>query len=103
MHDYNDENCGCGVCAARRKDDLHVYWDKKAKRMKLNKPQKFWMCWVSHKGSPMKRHPTQMDATTEAVRLARLPDNIGKKVYVLEATEYAQVDVNNLPVSLTGL
>jgi len=97
MHKHNDEN-------------LQAYWDEKDKRMKImsqttqhNKPQKFWMCWVSHKGSPMRRHPSQLDAGFEATRLARLSDNVGRKVYVLEATEYMMVDLNNLPVSITGL
>ncbi len=89
---YQTGDCYCSECEGVRP------------HTKTNKPQKFWMCWVSpHKGSPMKRHPYQADAAIEAIRLARLPDNIGKKVYVLEATEYVKVDVNNLPVSITGL
>ena len=48
---------------------------------------KFWICFVegttTGKG---KAHLSNQEAAKEAERLALLPENIGKKVYVLEAT-----------------
>ena len=51
-------------------------------------PRKFWMVWVSGKSSPTKRHPALDAANCEAERLACLPDNKGRNVYVLEAHAY---------------
>ena len=62
-------------------------------------PQTFWMVWVSHKSAPTKRHPSPMSARDEAARLACLPDNRGKKVYVLMAREYCETVPPIPPVS----
>lgn len=51
-------------------------------------PRTFWMVYVSHKSSPTHRHPSKEGAMLEAIRLARLPDNVGRKVYMLEAKNY---------------
>jgi len=55
-------------------------------------PQKFWMVWLQDSPTTRKRHPTQGEAFTEADRIARLPENIHKKVYVLEALDYRFVE-----------
>lgn len=55
-------------------------------------PQKFWMVWVHDTPTTKHRHPTLQIALQEADRLARLPENIGKKVYVLEALDYRYVE-----------
>ncbi|MFW9991945.1 MAG: hypothetical protein ACFFD4_07775 [Candidatus Odinarchaeota archaeon] len=51
-------------------------------------PQKFWMVWLANSPNTKHRHPTQQLAEKEADRIARLPENLGKKVYVLEAIDY---------------
>lgn len=53
-------------------------------------PQTFWMVWVSHTRGAVKRHPSIQAAETEAARLARMPENVGRKVYILEAKEYCE-------------
>ncbi len=50
-----------------------------------NMPQKFFMVWLKDSPTTQYRHPTKKQAQVEADRIARLPENIGKKVYVLEA------------------
>ena len=48
---------------------------------------KFWICFVDGtSGGKGKAHPNNTVATKEAERLVLLPENIGKNVYVLEAT-----------------
>ncbi len=55
-------------------------------------PVKFWMVWVHDTLTTEKRHTSITSAATEAARVAKQPANIGKKVYVLEATQYCFVD-----------
>ena len=64
-------------------------------------PRTFWMVWVSHKSGPTKRHPSLESAEREAVGLARLPENIGRKVYILEAIQWATAE--ETPVRFTHL
>jgi len=54
-------------------------------------PQKFFMVWVHDTPTTEMRHPSYQLAFQEADRIARLPQNRGKKVYVLEAIEYRWV------------
>ena len=43
----------------------------------------FWMVYVEGRREPRKKHPSLELAHAEAERLACLPENIGKKVWVL--------------------
>ncbi len=59
--------------------------------------EKFWMLYIEGRSSPTFKHGTIGDAHVEADRLARLPDNRGRKVYILEATRYCVIE--EVPVS----
>jgi len=54
-------------------------------------PQKFWMVWVHDTPTTKHRHPSRKLAQAEADRIAQQPQNLGKKVYVLEAIDYRYV------------
>jgi len=58
----------------------------------MGTPQKFFMVWLKDSPTTTKRHPDYGSAWTEANRVARMPQNIGKKVYVLEAMDYRCVE-----------
>ena len=64
-------------------------------------PQKFWMVWRQDSPTTKHRHPSFVQASAEADRVARLPENIGKKVYVLEAMNYRSVEQQ--PLTEVGL
>ena len=51
-------------------------------------PQKFWMCWLEASPLTKHRHPTYEIARGEADRIAMMPENKGRKVYVLEALDW---------------
>ncbi len=53
--------------------------------------EKFYFCYVDGKSMPTKKHLSLLDAQTEAERLAHLPDNLGRKVYILATDAYCQV------------
>lgn len=53
----------------------------------------FWACWVKGNRSPTFQHRTADDAQKEAERLARLPENVGKPVFVLKAESFALVEL----------
>lgn len=57
---------------------------------------KFYMIFVEGKGTPSVHHLTRLEAKNEAERLARLHDNIGRRVYVLEAVDYCVAE--DIPV-----
>lgn len=64
--------------------------------------EKFWNCLVDGtNGGYHYKHASLDDATKEAERLARLPSNRGKKVYVLELINYCEVP--ETPVAWTTL
>lgn len=53
---------------------------------------KFWNCLVEQTdGGFHYKHDSLDSAITEAKRLARLPGNKGRKVYVLEVVGYCEV------------
>ena len=56
-------------------------------------PQKFWMVWVHNTPTTNRRHPSYESARQEAERVVRQPNNVGRKVYILEAVNYCYVDV----------
>jgi len=58
----------------------------------MGQPIKFWMVWLYDSPTTKYRHPTRYQACEEADRIARLPENIGKKVYVLEAVDFRWVE-----------
>jgi len=71
--------------------DLHDLLTKNDK--KEGKMKGFWLCWVGGTdGGFHYRHYTFEGALIEAERLARLPDNRGKYVYVLEASNRCKVE-----------
>ncbi len=45
----------------------------------------FYMLFVEGRTAPTYKHTTEADAKIEAERLAQLPANIGRKVYLLKA------------------
>ena len=49
-------------------------------------PDKFWMIYVEGKNTPVVRHLDYETAKAECTRLARM--ETGKKVFLLEATQY---------------
>jgi len=53
-------------------------------------PEKFWMVWVHGTPTTERRHTSALEARREADRVAR--QNVGKKVYVLEALDYRWVE-----------
>ena len=57
-------------------------------------PQKFWMVWVHNTPTTKQRHPSFRLACLEADRLALSPENMGEKVYVLEAIDYRWVETS---------
>jgi len=57
---------------------------------------KFWLVWVEGTPTTEKKHPNSSSAYNEAKRVARQPQNIGKKAYVLEATDYFVVELSPL-------
>ena len=54
--------------------------------------EKFWMIYVEGQRPPVWRHFTLELASDEAERLSRLPENQGKKVFVLEAVKCCRFD-----------
>ena len=60
---------------------------------------RFYMIWVEGKASPRVSHLDEEGVIQEAERLALLPDNIGRKVFILEATSYCEVQP--LPIKWT--
>ena len=62
----------------------------------------FWMIMVEGKNMPVLfsgRYNQLNDARLEAERLAVLPENIGRKVWVLEATSHVEVVIR--PITWT--
>ena len=54
-------------------------------------PKKFFMVWLQGSPTTERRHPSLVEACQEADRVACQTNNIGKKVYVLEAIDYRWV------------
>jgi len=67
----------------------------------VSNPNKFWFCYVDNTYGYSVKHGTPEEASEEAERLARLPQNINKKVYVLEAVK--MVTVPESPVTWTDI
>ena len=55
--------------------------------------EKFFMLYVKGRQGPAVKHFSQEEAMAEAERLAQLSENLGKKVYLLEATEYCEAEI----------
>ena len=55
--------------------------------------ERFWMVYVDGKTGSAAKHPNNGEAYEEAERLARMDSNKGRKVFVLEATDYCEVSV----------
>ena len=73
-------------------------WDDKTPvREKLM--DRFYMVWVYGKALPSVVHLDKKETEQEAERLALLPDNIGRKVFILETTSYCEVQP--LPIKWT--
>jgi hypothetical protein len=54
--------------------------------------QKFWCCFVEGTGCFSFKHLTKPSAVQEAERLARLPNNKDREVYVLKAISYCKTE-----------
>ncbi len=55
--------------------------------------EKFWICYVTGTdGGRRYRHYTLESAQTEAERLAKLPDNQGKEIYLFECVGKCKVE-----------
>jgi len=48
-------------------------------------PKMYWVCYVEGKSIPRVLHEEWEEAHDEGVRLAQLPENRGKKVYIMES------------------
>jgi hypothetical protein len=59
-------------------------------------PMKFWLVWVHDTPTTKHRHQSYAAARVEADRIAMLPENFGRKVYILEAINWRCND--GLPV-----
>jgi hypothetical protein len=59
---------------------------------------KFWMCYVEKRRPPRYRHETLESAIEEAMRLARLPQNIGRKVYILNSIKVIFTETPPVPI-----
>ena len=55
--------------------------------------EKFFMSYVKEERGPAIQHFSQEEAEAEAERLAQLTENLGKKVYLLEAIGYCEVEL----------
>ena len=53
---------------------------------------RFWMVWIEGREGPTKKHETFDDARREAERLLALPQNYGRKAYVLHPDCYGIVE-----------
>ena len=63
---------------------------------------KFWNCWVDGtSGGYHYKHTTFEDAKAEAERLARMPSNMGHKVYLMECISYCEVP--EIPIEWTSI
>lgn len=91
-----DEGIKNSIC----KEDTMVQCDSIFPKEKIfqhkDSPQKFWMVWSEDSPTTKYRHPTKPIAQKEANRIAKLPENIGRKVYVLEAIDYRFVEASPL-------
>jgi len=67
--------------------EKELEWREESKRM-----AKFWMLYVKGRSIPKVCHLSDEEALQEAARLARLPENVGRRVYLLEAVKYCFVD-----------
>lgn len=53
----------------------------------------FWCCYVEGTIGYSRKHLDIGEASSEAQRLAILSENVGKKVYILQAIEYYVVEI----------
>jgi hypothetical protein len=74
---------GCGTLGIE--DSICVPYVPEASKPKDNLP---YFCFVEGRGEPRMQHGTYEVARIEAERLARLPDNLGKRVHVLTSIKY---------------
>ena len=54
--------------------------------------EQFWMVWIEGKSGPTKKHFAVDDARVEAERLLRLPENRGRKAYILEGQSLGAIE-----------
>jgi hypothetical protein len=53
---------------------------------------RFWMVFIEGRAGPTKQHIECNEARLEAERLLRLPNNRGRKAYILEAVSYGLIE-----------
>jgi hypothetical protein len=51
----------------------------------MQNEERFYMVYVDGRRNPEMKHATQQSAETEAERLAQIPENQGRYVYILES------------------
>lgn len=56
-------------------------------------PSKFWMVYVEGTSHCSVKHFNEAEAMEEAERLLRLPNNAGKKVYLLEVIGFVHFEM----------
>ena len=54
--------------------------------------EKFWMVWIKGKSGPTHQHFTADEARLEAERLLRLPENQGRKAFILECVSIGAIE-----------
>lgn len=70
-------------------DGRQYVWSKD--EIKESKSLPFWICYVDGKmTNPFRHHLTEPEARKECERLAKLPDNKGKRVWLLECVGECQ-------------
>jgi len=76
---------------------MTTLYDLPFRNMKEERMDRFWVNWVEGAdGGRRFRWYTLEDARTEAERLARLPDVMGRNVYVFECI--GKCEVESLPI-----
>lgn len=66
-------------------------------------PDKFSLVYVEGEKAPSVKHSDPVCAGNEAERLARLPWNHGRKVYILSTIKVVFVEVPQVPVTTVDI
>ena len=87
----------CRVCGV---EILPEGWPRANEEIEATpNPDKFYLVYVEGEKAPMVKHSKPECACTEAERLARLPWNHGRKVYILSTVKVTFVEVPQVPIT----
>ena len=87
LHDLNTRN-------DKKHDSWHDGWADGWEEEDYDEDMKpFWMCWVQGTSGAKFAHYIIDEACIESQRLARLPENKGKDVFLLECVGKCKVDL----------